>query len=272
MLFLEYLKSVGLESPRSGDEIVLADGSSATLLYNPSAATCGVAEQGEESLVVVYTHAESSSLSFDLLPYSKLRLVEVYLAGAKAQRKIRQQAGSVCDITSIVVADAEVNYSIDLNGRGASNLLRSAFIVGGEEHSKVDVRVNHNSSDCTSDSLVKGVAGGRAVGEFCGMVYVAPDAQRTDAKQTSRNVEIGADAKIITKPQLEIYADDVKCSHGATVGQLDSEAIFYMRQRGLSEKQARKVQIEGFVSEVVYSSDQLGEILAEELIHKLESL
>ena len=272
MLFLEYLKSVGLESPRSGDEIVLADGSSATLLYNPSAATCVVAEQGEESLVVVYDQEDESALTFDLMPYSKLSLVEVFLAGAKARCRVLQQAGSVCDITSIVVADAEVDYTVDMNGRGASNVLRSAFIVGGEEHSKLNVRVNHNSPDCTSDSLVKGVAGGKATGEFCGMVYVAQDAQRTDAKQTSRNIEIGADAKIITKPQLEIYADDVKCSHGATVGQMDSEAIFYMRQRGLSEKQARQVQIEGFVREVVLSSDQLGEVLAEELTHKLEIL
>ena len=204
MLFLEYLKSVGLESPRSGDEILLADGSRATLLYNPTAVTCGVAEQGEESLVVVYDQEDESALTFDLMPYSKLSLVEVFLAGAKARCRVLQQAGSVCDITSIVVADAEVDYAVDMNGRGASNVLRSAFIVGGEEHSKLNVRVNHNSPDCTSDSLVKGVAGGKATGEFCGMVYVAQDAQRTDAKQTSRNIEIGADAKIITQPQLEI--------------------------------------------------------------------
>ena len=178
----------------------------------------------------------------------------------------------MCDITCVSVAGSVADYTIDLDGQHASNRLRSAYIAGGEERTKVSLRVNHNVSDCTSDSLVKGVAGGKAVGEFYGLVYVAQDAQRTDARQTNRNIEIGSEAKIITKPQLEIYADDVKCSHGATVGQLDGEAIFYMRQRGLSEKQARKVQIEGFVGEVVFSSDQLGEILAEELIHKLESL
>ena len=83
------------------------------------------------------------------------------------------------------------------------------------------------------------------------MVYVAPDAQRTDARQQSRNILLSETARITTQPQLEIYADDVKCSHGATVGQMDAEAILYMRQRGLSEAQARRLQIEGFVGDVV---------------------
>ena len=272
MLFLEYLESIGLESLASGQEIEFAGGERMTLLFNPTKVTCGVAEQGKESILAIYTDADESCLTFDLMPYSKLRLHAVYLGKAKSECRIHQQAGSVCDITSIVVGSSEVDFKIDLDGREASNMLRSAFIVGGEEHSKVGVRVNHNVADCTSNSLVKGVAGGKAVGEFHGMVYVAEDAQRTDARQSSRNIEIGADAKIITKPQLEIYADDVKCSHGATVGQLDGEAIFYMRQRGLSEKQARRVQIEGFVREVVLSSPELGEALAEELTHKLEML
>ena len=127
-------------------------------------------------------------------------------------------------------------------------------------------------ADCTSDSLVKGVAGGKATGEFYGLVYVAEDAQRTDARQTNRNIEIGPDAKIITKPQLEIYADDVKCSHGATVGQMDGEAIMYMRQRGLSEQQARHMQIEGFVNDIVLQAGEIGQLLADELAQKLEKL
>ena len=119
---------------------------------------------------------------------------------------------------------------------------------------------------------MKGVAGGKAQGEFEGMVYVATDAQRTDAVQTSRNIVIGDEARIQTKPQLEIYADDVKCSHGATVGQLDSEAIMYMRQRGLSLQQAKRLQIEGFVSDIVLRSSEFGEALAQELTAKLETL
>ena len=115
----------------------------------------------------------------------------------------------------------------------------------------VKLRTAHNAADCRSDSYVKGVAGGQAVGEFCGLVYVAPGAQRTDARQQSRNILLSETARITTQPQLEIYADDVKCSHGATVGQMDADAVLYMRQRGLSEAQARRLQIEGFVGDVV---------------------
>ena len=120
--------------------------------------------------------------------------------------------------------------------------------------------------------MIKGVAGGRSTGEFVGLVYVAPDAQRTDARQTSRNIELGGEARIVAKPQLEIYADDVKCSHGATVGQLDADAVMYMRQRGLSEAQARRLQIEGFVCDIVSAEDEIGGALAEVLTDKLERL
>jgi Fe-S cluster assembly protein SufD len=115
---------------------------------------------------------------------------------------------------------------------------------------------------------MRGVASGKARGSFKGLVYVAPDAQRTDSVQSSRNIVIG-EAHIATEPQLEIYADDVKCSHGATVGQMDADAILYMRQRGLSLADAKRLQIEGFVSDVVLHSaivglvDALQEMLAE---------
>jgi Fe-S cluster assembly protein SufD len=95
-------------------------------------------------------------------------------------------------------------------------------------------------------------------------VYVAPDAQRTDSEQTNRNVTIG-EGHIETLPQLEIYADDVKCSHGATVGQMDSDAILYMRQRGLSLVDAKRLQIEGFVDDVVLHSAIEGEVITETL-------
>ena len=103
---------------------------------------------------------------------------------------------------------------------------------------------------------------------------VAPDAQRTDARQTSRNIELGDEARILTKPQLEIYADDVKCSHGATVGQLDGEAILYMRQRGLTDRQARRLQIEGFAADVAdrCAIAELAETLREAVAAQLENM
>ena len=165
--------------------------------------------------------------------------------------EVRQQTGSRCEVISVIVAGVKLGYEADLNGSYASNMLRAAYVVGGQENARVSVRVNHNAEDCRSNSLVKGVAGGQATGEFEGMVYVAPDAQRTDAVQTSRNIEIGNEAHIKAQPQLEIYADDVKCSHGSTVGQLDEQAIYYMRQRGISKESAERLLLEGFVEDVV---------------------
>ena len=136
------------------------------------------------------------------------------------------------------------------------------------------MRVSHNVPDCSSRSLVKGVAGGEATGAFQGLVYVAPDAQRTDAQQQNRNILLSETARITTQPQLEIYADDVKCSHGATVGQMDSEAILYMRQRGLSEQQARRLQMEGFVAAIAAhcAVEPLCEELYRRIVTKLERM
>ena len=272
MRLLDYIKECGIDVESSGGELRLADGSTAELLINPESVEYCVAENQSESVGVVHTNSDTAKLSFDVGTCGKLNLVEVFLGSTFAECNIRQQAGSVCDVVNIVVADAIADYTIDLDGKQSSNVLRSAFVLSQDERAKVAVRVNHNFSDCTSDSLVKGVAAGNSVGEFNGLVYVAQDAQRTDARQTSRNIEIGREAKIITKPQLEIYADDVKCSHGATVGQLDGEAIMYMRQRGLSESQARKLQIEGFVQDIALSSRMLSDELVDELGAKLETL
>ena len=268
---VEYLTSLCDGNLASG-EITLADGTPALLLVNPTKVECGVAEQGEEYLFVVHTHDGESKLVVDLMPHARLRMVQVLLDNAKCCCQMHQQEGSQSNVVSIAVGAGELNYEFDLNGSYAESNLRTVFLAGDEEKVKVGVRVNHNVSDCNSHSLVKGVAGGKAQGEFEGMVYVATDAQRTDAVQTSRNIVIGGEARIQTKPQLEIYADDVKCSHGATVGQLDGEAVLYMRQRGLSEQQARRLQIEGFVNDIVLAAGEIGEVLAEELTAKLETL
>lgn len=175
-------------------------------------------------------------------------------------------------MTTVELSSANASYRIDLNGRGASNELNGVFLATEKEHCVVRLHTAHNVPDCTSVSCIKGVADDEAVGEFLGLVYVAPDAQRTDARQQSRNVLLSEKARIETMPQLEIYADDVKCSHGATVGQMDSEAILYMRQRGLSEAQARALQIEGFVGDIVRRCgvEPLGEALMRLAAAKLE--
>lgn len=147
--------------------------------------------------------------------------------------------------------DTALKYVTSLSGKSASALHAGLFMAAEGERKEMDVRVEHLVPDCRSDVLVKGVASGTGHGSFNGMVYVARDAQHTEAYQQSRNLVMGVQARIVTSPQLEIYADDVKCSHGATVGQMNDDAVFYMRQRGLSEEQARGLQLTGFVNDVI---------------------
>ena len=166
---------------------------------------------------------------------------------------IEQAEASHCSTMSCKTGDGYVRaaYNSALKAPEAVSDVWALYLCGGKEHCDLNLAVRHLAPDCRSYSLVKGAAADESIGSFAGMVYVAQDAQHTDAQQQSRNLLLSDTARIFTQPQLEIYADDVKCTHGATVGQLDDEAIYYMRQRGLSERQARRLQIEGFAYDVV---------------------
>ncbi len=254
--------------------VPLDGGGEAEIAVDPGTLRFSVPEGASRSLVVVRTKADAAETEISVGRGAELSIVEICLAEAFVAARVRQEAGSRCRISVVELSGAHAGYTLDLDGSGAENRLQGLFLAAGDEHCELQVRVNHHTSDCRSDSLVKGVAGGRAVGEFRGLVYVAPDAQRTDARQTSRNLLLGREARIVAEPQLEIYADDVKCSHGATVGQLESDAILYMRQRGLSERQARRLQIEGFAGDVVArcGAAALGEALGDLVAAKLERM
>ena len=214
------------------------------------------------------------SVDIVVSPGSSLRIVEVVCSeGASGNLNIQLEEGAECRMTQVITTSAQSRVVASLNGRGARFELGGAFILTAKERASVTVDVKHNVSDCTSRTMYKGVASQSSFGKFSGLVYVAPDAQRTDSVQLSRNITLGA-ARIETLPQLEIYADDVKCSHGATVGQMDDEAVLYMRQRGLSLATAKRLQIEGFVSDVVLHSamEDCRDVLVETLEHKLEKL
>ena len=166
---------------------------------------------------------------------------------------------------------AQLSLTVDLAGEGAEFHLHALWLASGSGESAgradVDVRVNHLAPGCTSRQLIKGIATDMATGSFTGMVHVASGAQRTDSTQRSQNMQLTDTAHVFTRPQLEIYADDVKCSHGATVGRLDEEAVYYMRQRGVSEAEARRMQMQGFAGEIINhcSSDTLRESLADRI-------
>jgi Fe-S cluster assembly protein SufD len=143
------------------------------------------------------------------------------------------------------------NVTVNLNGEASENKLTGLYLVDKDQHVDSRTVVNHNVPRCLSNQLYKGVLDDNGVAAFNGMVYVAKDAQKTEAFQTNRTLQLTDEAKIYTKPQLEIYADDVKCSHGATVGQPDTDQLFYMQARGIGEREAKLLQMFGFAHEVI---------------------
>ncbi len=144
-----------------------------------------------------------------------------------------------------------VNRIVDLVGCGAHNTMYGLFASGKDELFDYHTTINHLATDCTSEEHFKDLIAVGGVGVFKGRIYVAQDAQRTEAFQQNNNILLGNGAKISTKPELEIYADDVKCTHGATIGRPDDEAIYYMRQRGIGQQMARRLQMMGFVNDIV---------------------
>ena len=128
-----------------------------------------------------------------------------------------------------------------LGGEGCGVTLNGLYAVGGDQHCDHQTRIEHREPNCYSRELYKGVLDGRAHGVFNGKVYVHPAAQKTDGKQTNNTLLLSDEARIDTKPQLEIFADDVKCTHGATVGRLDQTALLYMQCRGVGTEAARKL-------------------------------
>jgi len=142
-------------------------------------------------------------------------------------------------------------FHINLNEPHAEVKLNGLYLVDKKQVVNNHVYVNHAAPDCTSSQLYKGILDDEAYAHFNGHILVAKDSQRTTAFQTNRNITLTDEARITTNPFLEIYADNVQCSHGATVGQLDEEAMFYLRSRGICERNARMLLMYAFANEVV---------------------
>jgi len=165
--------------------------------------------------------------------------------------RIQQGGSSSFASHSILLGGALVRNNIHpvLNGEGGDCLINGLFIANGCQHMDNYMKVEHAKAHCGSRQFYNGILDGKSRGVFHGRIIVHKDAQKTDAKQTNRNLLLSEDAQIDTKPQLEIYADDVKCTHGATIGQMDDEALFYLRSRGINETSARALLLSAFAGE-----------------------
>ena len=143
------------------------------------------------------------------------------------------------------------DLNVLLNGEGCDCTLDGLYFAGGEQHVDNHTTIDHAKPHCSSRELYKGILDGKSTGVFNGKIIVRKDAQKTDARQTNNNLLLSEESLINTKPQLEILADDVKCTHGATIGQLDEEALFYLRTRGIGDAAARSLLTYAFASEII---------------------
>ena len=141
--------------------------------------------------------------------------------------------------------------NVALKGRGAECVCNGCAIADKHQHIDNNTLIDHQAAGCTSRELYKYVLNDESTGAFAGRVLVRPDAQQTSSEMRNQNLCASRQARMYTQPMLEIYADDVKCSHGSTVGQLDEAALFYMRQRGISEQEARQLLQQAFLGEVI---------------------
>jgi Fe-S cluster assembly protein SufD len=151
---------------------------------------------------------------------------------------------------------SRTNVYTMLAGEGCGSTLNGLYMLDGEQHCDHQTRIEHAQPNCFSREVYKGVLDGRSHGVFNGKVYVHPVAQKTDGKQTNNTLLLSKEAQVDTKPQLEIFADDVKCTHGATVGRIDENALFYMRSRGVDAATARRLLIYAFAADVLETIEQ----------------
>ena len=182
--------------------------------------------------------------------------------------RVRLGRGANFSSHAITLGGAIVRHDAHarLDGEGAECTLNGLYLADGRRLVDNHTTIHHARPRCSSHELYKGILDGEARAVFNGKIVVALDAQKTDAKQTNKALLLSEEAQINTKPELEIFADDVKCTHGATVGQLDADALFYLRARGLGPEQARSVLIHAF------ASDLLNHVALEPLRERLEDL
>ena len=217
----------------AGKEIGLGDG-----LVDSATLCCAVTElvAGPGSVVDHYKVQDERTTAFHM-----------------ATLQVYQDRASSVSSHSVSTGGRLVRHDVNaiLDGEGADCILNGLYLVTGEQHVGNYMRVEHVKPHCTSHELYKGILDGRSRAVFSGLIYVHPGAQKTDAKQSNRNLLLSKEALVNSNPQLEIFANDVKCTHGSTVGQLDEDAVYYLRSRGIGVEAAKSLLIYAFASDIV---------------------
>lgn len=184
---------------------------------------------------------------------------------------VYQEQDSTCDINTLIFGGSFTrnNLNFEQNGSNCESNMNGISILDDKQLADNHTFVDHKSAHCRSNEMYKGVYLGHSKGVFNGKIMVRPDAQKIDAFQSNNNLLLSDNSTIDSKPQLEIYADDVKCSHGCTIGQLDEDALFYMRSRGIGIEEAKAVLTYAFASEAIENiSVEEVKLLAQKLLAK----
>lgn len=183
----------------------------------------------------------------------------------------KQNSEVISNILSLHAKKIRNNVTVDLEEKNCENHTYGLYLAGGKEHIDNFTAINHIAPHCNSWEHFKGILDSQATTAFCGRIHVCKDAQKTEAYQTNNNLVLSNEAKSNTKPQLIIEADDVSCSHGATVGQLDEQAIYYLQTRGIPYKEAYRMMMSAFMSEVTdkIAIPQLKERMETWIAHKM---
>jgi Fe-S cluster assembly protein SufD len=220
------------------------------VLTNPEGPVRIAPEAGASAAYLVLQDAAAQTCESDweiVLPEgASLRMVFLSLNGALLRNRLR----------------------VSLQGRHAACELSGLCLADGSQEMDYDIVLTHEVPQCQSTQLFKNIVGGQAVTHFNGLIKVVPDAQQTEAYQANHNLLTSETAKAYTRPQLEIYADDVKCSHGATIGRLNPDELFYMRSRGIPQAEARLLQQLAFCNEVLEKIPSAG--LREQMQQRVE--
>ncbi|MCD8387515.1 MAG: Fe-S cluster assembly protein SufD [Bacteroidales bacterium] len=224
-----------------------------------------VLDEDAEASILLCDHSASQEVKYlncqvaevFLEPGAKLGYYEIEESSAHTSRHSQffasqaERSTLILNGTSLIGGVAQNDYSVEHIGHHADTKLTGMVIADGEESVGNSTLVLHNHPQCHSDQSFKYILDDRSQGSFYGRIIVDEKAKFTKAYQSNRNILASADARMHTRPQLEIYCDEVKCSHGATVGQLDANALFYMRQRGIPEAEAKMMLMQAFMGDVI---------------------
>ena len=218
-----------------------------------------------------------SSLSTNILTLAAGEHRElVFVNEPRLDLHVVQETGSSLKVHALYLSPTEVStgaseahITVEQKGEGCQTEIYGLAFLHGEEQVQLTTNVQHLVGGGNSRQLIKFVLDDASRGEFYGQLRIAPDAQKTEAHQTNRNLLLSEQAVMRTRPQLEIYADDVKATHGATTGQLDDSALFYMQQRCLDETTARRLLIAAFMKDVLATISD--EALRERMLSAIES-